>query len=331
MGGMGRILAGLVTLAALAAGGVYLVNLVERGNFERGTIRLNVRFDDAHGVAAGGKVRHKGVQVGEVLRVEVAPDDSAVIMELAVRGRFAHTLRRSTRFWIVRPRFGGLTQGIRGLDTLIKDPYVEYDTPDLGAPLLPSGSVVYGMNAAPAAEEGLFHRQGAGRPPVTFSVRFPRSHGLHEGARLAVDGAGHVGHGQFARLLVLFGLPQLAVYDRAVGAVDLETGEEGAHAARRHDGPPDRARRERVAGRDEVLGATIVSPDGKLITRAIPDRYHMDSVFVADVRPEKPVGLASEGFPYPRGESQVAGRRLAPWFGCVALHSGFSPRRPELP
>jgi len=40
-------------------------------------------------------------------------------------------------------------------------------------------------------------------------------------------------------------------------------------------------------GRDEVLGATILSHEGKLITRAIPDRYHMDSVFVADVRPEK--------------------------------------------
>ncbi len=40
-------------------------------------------------------------------------------------------------------------------------------------------------------------------------------------------------------------------------------------------------------GRDEILGATIYSPDGKLITRAIPDRYHMDSVFVADVRPDK--------------------------------------------
>lgn len=38
-------------------------------------------------------------------------------------------------------------------------------------------------------------------------------------------------------------------------------------------------------GRDEILGETIFSPDGKLITRAIPDRYHLDSVFVADVRP----------------------------------------------
>jgi len=41
-------------------------------------------------------------------------------------------------------------------------------------------------------------------------------------------------------------------------------------------------------GRDDVLGATIFSSDGKLLARAIPDRYHMDSVFVADVRPDKP-------------------------------------------
>jgi hypothetical protein len=40
-------------------------------------------------------------------------------------------------------------------------------------------------------------------------------------------------------------------------------------------------------GRDEVLGATIFSADGKLLARAIPDRYHMDSVFVADVLPKK--------------------------------------------
>ncbi len=40
-------------------------------------------------------------------------------------------------------------------------------------------------------------------------------------------------------------------------------------------------------GRDEVLGATIFSAEGKLLARAIPDRYHMDSVFVADVLPNK--------------------------------------------
>jgi len=40
-------------------------------------------------------------------------------------------------------------------------------------------------------------------------------------------------------------------------------------------------------GRDEVLGATIFSADGKLLARAVPDRYHMDSVFAADVLPDK--------------------------------------------
>jgi hypothetical protein len=39
-------------------------------------------------------------------------------------------------------------------------------------------------------------------------------------------------------------------------------------------------------GKDEVLGVTIFSPAGKLITRAIEGRYHADSIFVADVRPE---------------------------------------------
>lgn len=54
-------------------------------------------------------------------------------------------------------------------------------------------------------------------------------------------------------------------------------------------------------GKDEVLGATIYSADGKLITRAADFRGHMDSLFVADVRPEIPgleVVLLEEGSNY---------------------------------
>jgi len=39
-------------------------------------------------------------------------------------------------------------------------------------------------------------------------------------------------------------------------------------------------------GKDEILGATLFSADGKLITKAVGTRWHMDSVFVADVRPD---------------------------------------------
>jgi hypothetical protein len=38
--------------------------------------------------------------------------------------------------------------------------------------------------------------------------------------------------------------------------------------------------------KDEVLGATLYSADGKLLTRAVGSGWHMDSVFVADVCPE---------------------------------------------
>ncbi len=49
---------------------------------------------------------------------------------------------------------------------------------------------------------------------------------------------------------------------------------------------------------DEVLGATVFSPDGRLLVEAAPFRGHMDSLFVADVRPDHPgleVVLLEEG------------------------------------
>lgn len=54
-------------------------------------------------------------------------------------------------------------------------------------------------------------------------------------------------------------------------------------------------------GRDEVLGWTILSADGRLLAKAVDCRSHMDSVFVADVRPDLPgmeVILLEEGENY---------------------------------
>jgi hypothetical protein len=51
-------------------------------------------------------------------------------------------------------------------------------------------------------------------------------------------------------------------------------------------------------GKDEILGATILSSEGKLLVEAAPFRGHMDSVFVADIRPDVPgleVVLLEEG------------------------------------
>ncbi len=65
-------------------------------------------------------------------------------------------------------------------------------------------------------------------------------------------------------------------------------------------------------GRDEVLGATVFSSDGRLLTQAAPFRGHMDSVFVADVRPDLPgleVVLLEEGSNY----VQLLGSRDPIW------------------
>jgi hypothetical protein len=51
-------------------------------------------------------------------------------------------------------------------------------------------------------------------------------------------------------------------------------------------------------GLDEVLGAMILSPKGRLLVEAAPFQGHVDSVFVADVRPDTPgleVVLLEEG------------------------------------
>ncbi len=75
-------------------------------------------------------------------------------------------------------------------------------------------------------------------------------------------------------------------------------------------------------GRDEVLGATIFSADGKLLSRAVSGRWHMDSVFVADVRPDKPgleVILLEEG----SNQVQVLGAKGPLW------RSHFKKQEPQ--
>mgnify|MGYP001087613391 CR=1 FL=1 len=75
-------------------------------------------------------------------------------------------------------------------------------------------------------------------------------------------------------------------------------------------------------GRDEVLGATIFSAEGKLLARAIPDRYHMDSVFVADVVTHKPgleVVMLEEG----SNQVQVVGATGPIW------RSHFKKQEPQ--
>jgi paraquat-inducible protein B len=95
-------------------------------------------------------------------------------------------VRYGTRFWIVSPRFLGLTQGATGLDTLIRDAYISFTTPDGENPQLPSGSQVIGNERPPSnADVGL---EPFERGDLAMTLLVPENHDLAPGARVLFRG-----------------------------------------------------------------------------------------------------------------------------------------------
>ncbi len=129
---------------------------------------VEVRFETAEGVAARKTaVQCRSVSIGTVESVRLAPDLKGVVTMLRIDRDSADLLKRDTRFWVVRPRFGG--SGITGLGTLVSGTYIEVD---------------------PGTSRSLARRfQGLENPPVT-----PQGvPGLH--VTLVADKAGSVGPG----------------------------------------------------------------------------------------------------------------------------------------
>jgi paraquat-inducible protein B len=131
-------------------------------------VLVEVRFETAEGVAAGKTaVQCRSVSVGLVETVRLAKDLKGVITSIRIYHDAVELLRRDTRFWVVRPRFGG--SGISGLGTLVSGTYIELD---------PGG--------APGAARTF---RGLEIPPVT-----PQGvPGLH--ITLVADEAGSIGPG----------------------------------------------------------------------------------------------------------------------------------------
>lgn len=129
---------------------------------------VEVRFETAEGVAAGKTaVQCRSVSVGTVETVRLAHNLKGVVTTLRIDNDAAGLLKSDTRFWVVRPRFGGT--GISGLGTLVSGTYIELDP---------------GLSETPARRF-----QGLENPPVT-----PQGvPGLH--VTLVADKAGSLGPG----------------------------------------------------------------------------------------------------------------------------------------
>lgn len=94
------------------------------------SIRVQVRFDEAHGLRVGDPVRALGIEIGVVDRlglllgseVDRTSADGRIEAVLSIRPEARSLLRQDTRIWIERARVG--FGGVGGLDTITGPRYV---------------------------------------------------------------------------------------------------------------------------------------------------------------------------------------------------------------
>jgi paraquat-inducible protein B len=112
--------------------------------------QISVTFHDGSALRPGQTpLRYRGVQVGEVSRVKLSPDEKTVVVRIRLQKSAAGIAREGSQFWIVRPRlsWGNFT----GLGTVLSGPEVHVVPGKRDAP---AKSEFAGLDNPPAATEG---------------------------------------------------------------------------------------------------------------------------------------------------------------------------------
>lgn len=175
-----RYLIGLTTLVVVGVAAWFIFDLITDDKLAD-RFRLTLVFEDVRGLRAGGDVRYRGVQVGQVLDVRVTNDGEKAEVEIVLDEGAEELACVRSRFWIVSPRFDGLTAGATGLDTLVRDSYIAFLTPTPnGGPLAPSGNVA-------GLERPFVDPDAVGLDPVRHGdlemfLHTPANHGLKIGS-----------------------------------------------------------------------------------------------------------------------------------------------------
>lgn len=181
-----RYLIGSLTLAGAVVGAVWIVRMLQNLD-DRPGLALQVEFRDARGLRAGADVRYRGVTIGTVRSVSVATDGGKAVAQLLLEPAGAAQACVNSTFWIVTPRLNGLTGGASGLDTLVRDSYVTFQTPvERGSPLA-AGSLLPGrerppLQTEPETLEDIEHGD------LLMSVLVPENHGLRPGSQVVFRG-----------------------------------------------------------------------------------------------------------------------------------------------
>ena len=189
-----RYLIGVATLLLAVAGGLFLFNLLGEVDESR-YFGLHVEFRNVEGLLKGADVKYRGVLVGSVRRVALREDGKQGIAHVVLIPGKETLARTNSKFWIVTPRFGGIVAGESGLETLVRDAYVAFFTPDPRGARFANGSSVTGEELPFADESEMLGP--AKRGDLLMTLLIPENHGLRAGSnfpcsicdlRLAVSG-----------------------------------------------------------------------------------------------------------------------------------------------
>jgi hypothetical protein len=181
-----RYLIGSLTLLAAIAGAIWVVRILNSLD-DRPGLSLQIEFRDARGLRAGADVRYRGVSVGTVRSVTIAADGGKSVANVLLDPPGAAQACLNSSFWIVTPRFGGITGGATGLDTLVRDAYIAFQTPlERGSPLT-GGSLLTGREKPstqiePDALEEIEHGD------LLMTLMVPENHGLRPGSPVIFRG-----------------------------------------------------------------------------------------------------------------------------------------------
>ena len=119
----------IIPIVTLLVGGWLIVKTLS----EKGPT-ATISFKTAEGIEVDKtKVKYKNVDIGVVEKIEFSDDFSHTILTIDFIQGSEKFLRRSTRFWVVKPQLS--LRGASGLGTLISGAYIEIE-PGAGAPQL---------------------------------------------------------------------------------------------------------------------------------------------------------------------------------------------------
>jgi paraquat-inducible protein B len=121
---------------------------------------ITIQFRDGSGIKAGQTpIKYRGVQVGEVRRLEIGKDRDSVLVKARLQRGNAQLASEGAVFWIVRPQVGW--GNVTGLGTVISGPEINM----LAGKGDKTASRFVGLERAPVA------MGAAGLPVVLKAVR----------------------------------------------------------------------------------------------------------------------------------------------------------------